>query len=68
MPNLAGNPKRIKARKAVEPPKQYLCTECGGDAYIAYSADKNGDWGGLVKVGERVCTRCFRKRGGKAIF
>lgn len=40
----------------------YRCTSCGGDAYIAYSAG-NGDWGGKVKAGERICLACGRKRG-----
>ena len=43
--------------------EEYPCTECGGDAFIAYSAKKNGDWGGLVKPGERICLPCGKRRG-----
>lgn len=47
---------------------EYPCTECGKDATIAYTASKKGDWGGLIKNGERICTVCFQKRGGKNFF
>ena len=47
---------------------EYPCTECKGDAYIAYIAKEPGDWNGLVKVGERLCTRCLQKRGGLNFF
>lgn len=47
---------------------QYPCTECAGDAYIGYIGKRIGDWGGKVKPGERLCSRCFRKRGGVLIF
>ena len=48
----------------------YPCTQCGGDATIAYLAGKKKgkDWGGKVKKGERLCTRCFQQRGGKKIY
>ena len=46
---------------------EYPCTECGGDAYIGYMAKKGSDWGGLVYCGERLCTACFKRRGGKPI-
>jgi hypothetical protein len=58
--------------------EKYPCTECGGDAFIAYSAstiksgkrkgEEEDSWGGLVKAGERLCTSCFRKRGGIPFF
>lgn len=59
---------------------KYPCTECKGDAFIAYAhgtyksgkkkgqPKKGSDWGGLVKPDERLCTSCFRKRGGKPFF
>lgn len=49
---------------------EYPCTSCNGDAFIGYSCGKKrkSDWGGLVKPGERLCTRCFKERGGKAVF
>lgn len=58
--------------------KEWPCTECGGDATLAYSPStikrgkKKGQeepgWSGLVQPGERLCTKCFVKRGGKSIF
>ena len=47
---------------------EFPCTECGGDAFIGYCANKKGDWGGKVNPGERLCTRCFQKRGGGNFF
>ena len=41
----------------------YPCTECGGDAFFGYTADKPTDWNGAVQVGERLCSRCAAKRG-----
>lgn len=54
----------------VERPREYPCTQCGGDAFLAYTAgeEPGADWGGRVKRGERICLRCFRSRGGKAIL
>ena len=46
----------------------YPCTECGGDAFIGYSANKKETWDGKVKPGERLCTSCFQKRGGMNFF
>ncbi len=48
--------------------KEYPCTSCGMDAFIGYVANKKGDWNGLVKIGERLCTRCFERRGGEGVF
>jgi hypothetical protein len=55
--------------------KKYICTECGGDATIAYAPEtiKRGrdkgkekpSWNGLVLPGERICILCGRKRGIK---
>ena len=42
--------------------KEYVCTECGGDAFIAYIVKDRDDWGGLIKKGERLCLVCGRKR------
>ena len=56
--------RRIRKPKEPPAPKQYLCTECGGDAFIAYSAGFDDK----VKPGERLCTRCFVRRGGKGII
>lgn len=47
---------------------QFPCTNCGGDAFIGYGANKPGDWGGKVQPGERLCTRCFQGRGGENFF
>jgi hypothetical protein len=44
--------------------REYPCTQCGGDATLAYSEG----WDGKVKKGERLCTSCFCKRGGKRFF
>jgi hypothetical protein len=57
-----------RAKPTARRPKQYPCTECGGDASIAYSANGESNWGGRVKEGERLCTRCFKKRGGTAFY
>jgi hypothetical protein len=43
---------------------EYPCTVCGKDAFIGYGKG----WGGLVRKGERLCTRCFQERGGKRIL
>lgn len=43
---------------------EFPCTECAGDAFVGYAEG----WQGQVKKGERLCTRCFQKRGGKNIF
>jgi hypothetical protein len=48
--------------------QRWLCTQCGGDAMLAYSAKKNHDWDGRVKIGERLCTKCFVARGGPKVF
>lgn len=45
--------------------EKYICTDCGGDAMIAYTASKKTDWNGLIKIGERVCLLCARKRNIK---
>lgn len=55
--------------------KEFKCTECKGDAYIAYAPEtiKSGKdkgkevpaWNGLVLPGERICLTCGRKRGIK---
>jgi len=51
----------------------YRCTSCGGDATVAYSTstikrgkDKGKEidgWDGMVKVGERLCLPCGKRRG-----
>lgn len=45
---------------------KYICTDCGGDATIAWSnttkKDKNY-FGAIFKTGERVCLPCGKKRG-----
>lgn len=53
--------------------KKYVCTSCGGDAFISYAPEmiKRGknkgqekpSWNGLVQPGERICLSCGRKRG-----
>lgn len=47
---------------------EYPCTECGREAFIGYGAREDADWGGKVKIGERLCTSCFRRRGGEDFF
>ncbi len=54
-------------------PEKYICTECGGDATVAYSPStiKSGKnkgkekpgWDDKVLPGERICLPCGRKRG-----
>ena len=42
----------------------FICTECGGDATVAYTSGRRKEaWNGMVKKGERVCMRCGAKRG-----
>ena len=49
--------------------KKYICTECKGEAYIAYSARNKKDWNGLIKKEERLCLVCGKKRlKGLAFF
>lgn len=58
--------------------KKYPCTECGGDATMAFSPttikrgkDKGKEtpgWDGKVLPGERICMRCGGKRGLKNPF
>ena len=46
--------------------KKYPCTQCGGDAYIAWANDKKKNidcFGAILKPGERLCLTCGRKRG-----
>jgi hypothetical protein len=63
-----GLKRAAKAAKATQKPKQYLCTECAKDAFLGYTAGKDADWGGRVRPGERLCTSCFKKRGGESFF
>lgn len=59
------------------PEIKYMCTSCGGDAYIAYIPEtikrgkKKGEqrpgWNGLILPGERICLPCGIKRGLKFI-
>lgn len=59
----------MKKKEVKKNVKIYLCTECGGDAYMAYSARTKDDWGGKIKKNERLCLTCGRKRlGSMAIF
>lgn len=54
---------------------EYPCTECNGNAYIAYSPNKikrgkdkgkeTASWDGKILPGERICMSCGRKRGLK---
>lgn len=56
----------------------FKCTECGGDAWIAYSPntikrgkDKGKEvpgWDGKILPGERICTSCAMKRGISRVF
>lgn len=41
----------------------YPCTDCDRDAYVGIAASEGSDWGGRVKIGERLCMLCARKRG-----
>ena len=53
--------------------EKYTCTECGGDAMLAYVPEtikrgklkgaERASWGGLILPGERICLACGRKRG-----
>lgn len=62
-PQTKKRPEKMKPHVAIGK-ADYRCTECGGDAFVAYGAG----FGGKVKSGERICTRCFVKRGGDRIF
>ena len=52
---------------------KFRCTECEGDAFIAYAPEKIkrgkdkgkeiASWGGKVLPGERLCLSCGKKRG-----
>lgn len=56
---------------------QFECTECKGDATLAYVPNeiKRGKnkgkqtpgWNGKIQPGERICMSCGRKRGLKFI-
>jgi len=56
----------MKAEELKQP--EYPCTQCGHDAFIGYTSSKKADWDGKVKPGERLCTECFQKRGGKRVL
>lgn len=57
--------------------QDYICTDCGGDATIAYVArtikrgkskgQQRASWGGQILPNERICLPCGRKRGIKFI-
>ncbi len=50
-----------------------ICTQCGGDAFIAYAPEtikrgklkgqQRASWNGLVQPGELICLPCGKKRG-----
>jgi len=69
---MKGKRSIIRSVKNLVPPVRmnYVCTSCGGDATVAYTCDEKRltSWNGLVKRGERVCSKCFQKRGGKRLF
>jgi len=47
----------------------YICTECGGDAYIAITKWRDITTGkNYYKKGERLCMRCHQKRTGIGFF
>lgn len=54
--------------KKLELNYEYPCTECSLDATIGYGSNKKDGWGGKTKKGERLCTKCFTRRGGKRFF
>lgn len=48
--------------------KEYKCTQCGGDAYVAWHNDSKKDkdfFGAILHPGERLCLSCGKKRGVK---
>lgn len=52
--------------KSKVPDKKWICTQCGGDAYIAWGNDTKKDqnyFGAIIKPGERLCLVCGKKRG-----
>lgn len=55
---------RATPESVVQAPREYRCTQCGGDAFMGYSAGtgRHSDWGGRVKKGERLCRPCFARR------
>jgi|JI9StandDraft_1071089.scaffolds.fasta_scaffold2507740_1 hypothetical protein len=54
---------------------EYKCTDCKGDAYIAFvpttitrgkrKGQQEASWDGLILPNERICLSCARKRGLK---
>ncbi len=47
-------------------PKVYICTDCGGDAFVSWANSTKKDtlcFGVILKPGERICLPCGKKRG-----
>ena len=73
-PVTAGNQQVVHKTCTTE----FKCTECDGDAFIAYSpatirrgknkGQERPGWDGKILPGERICTRCAMKRGLPRIF
>lgn len=59
---------KLKTAQTDQPIRQFLCTNCGGDAFLAYTSKPGADWGGKVKPDERLCDKCFRSRSGLPVF
>ena len=48
--------------------RQYICTECGGDATVAWANDSDKDidcFGAVIHPKERLCLACAKKRGNR---
>lgn len=41
----------------------FLCSKCGGDAFIGYSNWRDKEGRVMIKKRERLCMRCARQRG-----
>jgi hypothetical protein len=60
--------RRLKSTNTPCEGQKFPCTECGGNATVAYVANKDSDWGGKIKKDERLCLVCGAKRLGFNFF
>lgn len=58
-----------KSKVLINDDKKYICTDCGGNAFIGYSNwSKAGSKKKIVKKNERICSMCFKKRTTFLVF
>lgn len=41
--------------------KELTCTTCGGNATVAVTKCEDKDGNNLIKKGERLCFKCYKK-------